>query len=81
MLNMGGWYWYFSGEEEKLEKHKCGKWMYFFDVQEFAQKICEVAIESGVCYECKCTNMEEQLVIVVLYVSTLMAMTSKTIIV
>ena len=36
--------------------------MYFFDDQEFAQKICEAAIESGVCYECKCTNMKEQLV-------------------
>ena len=33
MLDMGGWYWFFSGEEEKLEKHRCGKWMYFFDDQ------------------------------------------------
>lgn len=28
MINMGGWYWYLSGEEEKLDRHKCGKWMY-----------------------------------------------------
>lgn len=62
MLNMGGWYWFFSGEEEKLEKQKCGKWMYFFEDQAFAQQICEAAIESGACYECKCTNMEEQMV-------------------
>ena len=33
MLRMGGWYWYLSGEEAKLEKHKCGKWMYFFEDQ------------------------------------------------
>lgn len=29
MIRQGGWYWYLSGEEAKLEKHKCGKWMYF----------------------------------------------------
>ena len=29
MIRQGGWYWYLSGEETKLEKHKCGKWMYF----------------------------------------------------
>ena len=33
MLRMGGWYWYLSGEEAKLERHKCGKWMYFFEDQ------------------------------------------------
>ena len=62
MINMGGWYWYLSGEEEKLDRHKCGKWMYFFDDQSFAQKICEKAIREGVCYECKCTDMAEQVV-------------------
>lgn len=62
MINMGGWYWYLSGEEEKLDCHKCGKWMYFFDDQSFAQKICEKAIREGVCYECKCTDMAEQMV-------------------
>ena len=61
MLNMSGWYWYLSGEEDKLEKHKCGKWMYFFEDQAFAHRICKAAIESGACYECKCTNMEEQM--------------------
>ena len=62
MINMGGWYWYLSGEEEKLDRHKCGKWMYFFDDQSFAQKICEKAIREGACYECKCTDMAEQMV-------------------
>lgn len=60
MLRLRGWYWYLSGEESKLEKHKCGKWMYFFANQELAQNICEKAIESGACYECKCTDMEMQ---------------------
>ena len=36
MIRQGGWYWYLSGEESKLEKHKCGKWMYFFEDQSFA---------------------------------------------
>lgn len=25
MIRQGGWYWYLSGEETKLEKHKYGK--------------------------------------------------------
>lgn len=60
MLRMGGWYWYLSENEKQLENHKCGKWMYFFDKQDFAKSICEKAIEEGVCYECKCTDMELQ---------------------
>ena len=31
MTKRGGWCWYLSGQENKLEQHKCGKWMYFFD--------------------------------------------------
>ena len=38
MIRQRGWYWYLSGEEAKLEKHKCGKWMYFFEDQSFAQR-------------------------------------------
>lgn len=58
MRRMGGWFWYLSGEEDKLEPHRCGKWMHFFDNQEFAQNICQKAIDEKVCYECKCTDME-----------------------
>ena len=61
MIRKDGWYWYLSGEETKLERHKCGKWMYFFEDQSFAQQICEKAIAEHVCYECKCTDMEVQL--------------------
>ena len=60
MLRMGGWYWYFSGEEGKLNPAKCGKWMYFFDDQQYAMDICEKAIQEGVCYECKCSDLEVQ---------------------
>ena len=56
----GGWFWYLTEEHEKLDKHKCGKWMYFFDNQEFAKSICEKAIKNGVCWECKCTDMSMQ---------------------
>lgn len=58
MIRRGGWYWYFSGEENKLDEHKCGKWMYFFDDQEFAKKTCQKAIDEKVCYECKCSDLE-----------------------
>ncbi len=58
MIRQFGWYWYLSGQENLLEKHKCGKWMHFFENQEFAQQICQKAIDENVCYECKCTDME-----------------------
>lgn len=57
MFKMGGWCWYFSERSKNVEKHKCGKWMHFFKNQEFAQKICEAAIETGACYTCKCTDL------------------------
>lgn len=62
MIRKYGWYWYLSGKEEKLKTETCGKWMYFFDDQELAQDICQKAIDEGVCYECKCTDMEMQAV-------------------
>jgi len=58
MIRQFGWFWFLSGEEKHLVPDKCGKWMYFFDDQEFAQKICQKAIDEKVCYECKCTDME-----------------------
>ena len=58
-IRYGGWFWYFSGEEGKLDEEKCGKWMYFFTDQEFAKKICEKSIEEGACYECKCSDLEK----------------------
>ena len=53
MIRQNGWYWYLSGEKSKLENHKCGKWMHFFENQSFALKICEKAITENVCYKCK----------------------------
>lgn len=58
MERAGGWYWYITDNAKLLERHKCGKWMYFFNNQEFAMSICEKAIAENVCYECKCTDME-----------------------
>jgi len=55
-----GWYWFLSGDEDKLEKEKCGKWMHFFTNQDFAISICEKAIEEGACFECKCSDLELQ---------------------
>ncbi len=58
MIRQFGWFWFLSGKEDLLVPDKCGKWMYFFDDQEFAKKICQKAIDEGVCYECKCSDME-----------------------
>ena len=58
MEKFRGWCWYLTDKAKLLEKHKCGKWMHFFDDQKFAMSICEKAIAENVCYECKCTDME-----------------------
>lgn len=47
-LPLGGWIFYFSGKEKSLDKHKCGKWMHFFNNKEFAAHICEDAIAKGI---------------------------------
>ena len=58
MIRQFGWFWFLSGKEQVLDREKCGKWMYFFDNQTFAQEMCQKAIDEKVCYECKCTDME-----------------------
>lgn len=58
MKRIGGWCWYRTDNVKLLDKHKCGKWMYFFNDQEFAMSVCEKAISENVCYSCKCTDME-----------------------
>ena len=58
MYKRQGWCWYITEKAKLLERHKCGKWMYFFNDQEFAMNICEKAITEKVCYECKCTDIE-----------------------
>ncbi len=58
MIRQFGWFWFLTGAEKLLVHEKCGKWMYFFDDQEFAKEICQKAIDEDVCLECKCTDME-----------------------
>lgn len=58
MEMFGGWCWYLTDKAKFLEKHKCGKWMYFFNDQKFAMSLCEKAIAENVCYKCKCTDMK-----------------------
>ena len=59
MHRANGWYWYLSGNEKVLETKKCGKWMHFFHEQEFAQEICQKAIDEKACVLCKCRDMEK----------------------
>ena len=60
MFHVGGWFFYLSGEENKLRSDVTGKWMYFFKDREKAQELCQKAIEEKVCYECKCSDLELQ---------------------
>lgn len=55
----GGWIFYLSGKEKSLDKHKCGKWMHFFNDKEFATHICEEVIVKGICTESKHTDADE----------------------
>lgn len=58
-LSLGGWIFYLSGKENCLDRHKCGKWMHFFNNKEFAVHICEEAVANGICEEAKHTDAEE----------------------
>ncbi len=55
----GGWMWYFGEEEPIFDKHKCGKWMYFFYDKSFIESICIKAIKEEIVLECKHTNDEK----------------------
>ena len=48
MERLGGWCWYLTDKAGLLERHRCGKWMYFFKDQAFAMSICEKAITENV---------------------------------
>lgn len=58
MLNFFGWCYFFSEAYQQIDEGKCGKWMYFFSDQAFAEQICEKAVDSNICYVCKCTDMQ-----------------------
>lgn len=58
-MPLGGWIIYFGGEEKRMDKHKCGKWMHFFNNKEFVAHICEEAIIQNICAETKHTDAEE----------------------
>lgn len=54
-----GWVYYLQEDAPKvLDKHKCGKWMYFFENKEFAAEMCRNAVESGVVKESKHSDAE-----------------------
>ena len=48
------WFFYINVEEaKKFDAHKVGKWMYFFNDEEFASKICSLAVENNIVAEAK----------------------------
>ncbi|MBR3142626.1 MAG: hypothetical protein IKF09_05655 [Clostridiales bacterium] len=54
-----GWVYYVGEEADKLDQHKCGKWMYFFGDKKFAAKICKEAVENGIVAESKHSDASE----------------------
>ena len=48
-----GWVYYIGENADQLDKHTCGKWMYFFNDMRFASKICHEAVEKGIVTESK----------------------------
>ncbi len=58
-LEMGGWIFYFTDEHENLDEHKCGKWMYFFGDESYADEMCQKAVSNGVCAEAKHSDASE----------------------
>lgn len=53
IVNARGWVFYISEEAVNLDKHKCGKWMYFFEDRQFVEKICTEAVNKGIVVEAK----------------------------
>lgn len=53
------WIYYISENAEKLDEHRCGKWMYFFKNLEIAKRICFDAVSRGVVSEAKHSNAED----------------------
>ena len=53
------WSFYIDTElAPKLDEHRCGKWMFFFNDIEFAEEICRKAALGRVVAECKHSSSE-----------------------
>ena len=62
-VNQRGWEFYADiSRQNELRRDVCGKWMYFIDDSpgsfEFAQKVCEEAVKTGVVIEAKHTEYQ-----------------------
>ena len=52
------WVYYIGENANTLDKHKCGKWMYFFDDKKFVSKICKEAVARNIVVISKHSNAE-----------------------
>lgn len=59
IIKAGGWVFYVTDEANKLDRHRCGKWMYFFSDKKFVEQICRTAVENNVVVESKHTDAQE----------------------
>lgn len=53
IIKQHGWVYYVGDNTQTLERHKCGKWMYFFDSKEFVAEICQKAVNEDIVVESK----------------------------
>jgi hypothetical protein len=53
IIKQHGWVYYVGDNAQTLERHKCGKWMYFFDNKEFVSEMCQKAINEDIVVESK----------------------------
>lgn len=54
--------WIYYLEEERMHDllpKETGKWMYFFNDKDYAEKMCKLAVETGVVATAKCANSEK----------------------
>lgn len=58
IVNQGGWVYYLGEDYKTLDKQKSGKWMYFFDNNEFVARICQKAVEENIVVESKHSDNE-----------------------
>ncbi len=58
ILNLGPWVFYIEGKPE-FDRHKVGKWMYFFKDYDRVVELCRKAVEEGVVLEAKHSNADD----------------------
>ena len=57
-LDMLNWVVFFDPDKKQCDKDKAGKWMCFFYNSDFAENICQKAVDEGIVAQAKHSNAE-----------------------